>query len=75
MCGEGAPCASALGVSLFCDALRLQLVGTQASWRRLGHAPPFGHSPDAGGVGASSGLGCALPFDYVDGAVPWLGLG
>ncbi|KAK1650655.1 hypothetical protein QYE76_068460 [Lolium multiflorum] len=49
--------------------------GTQASWRRLGRVQPFGHTPDTGGVGAPCGLGCALPFDYVDDAVPWLGLG
>jgi hypothetical protein len=45
------------------------------SWRRLGRAQPFGHTLDTGGVGALCGLGCALPFDYVDGAVPVLGLG
>lgn len=43
--------------------------GTQASWRRLGRAQPFDHTHDTGGVGAFCGLGCALPFDYVDGAV------
>ena len=35
---------------------------------------PFGHAPDTGGVGALCSLGCALVFDFVDGAVSWLDL-
>jgi hypothetical protein len=41
--------------------------GTQAPWRRLVGRGLFDHTPDAGGVVALCGLGCALPLDYVDG--------
>jgi hypothetical protein len=41
--------------------------GTPVPWRRLAVRGLFDHTPDAGGVVALCGLGCALPLDYVDG--------
>jgi hypothetical protein len=44
--------------------------GTQVSWRRLAACclrPPSPPPPDADGVTALGGLGCALPLGFVDG--------
>ncbi|XBJ21340.1 hypothetical protein VPH35_012012 [Triticum aestivum] len=48
--------------------------GTQVLWRRLGSCNLSIAPHDTGGVAALGSLGCAAPFDYVDGAVSWFGL-
>jgi hypothetical protein len=48
---------------------------THASWHRLIHVRPFGHTHDTCGVGALCDLRSMFPFDYVDSAVLLLGLG
>jgi hypothetical protein len=41
--------------------------GMLVPWRSLAARGLYDHTPDAGGVVALCGLGCALPLDYVDG--------